>query len=201
VDRKGVDVRLNTRVTRGLIKELEPEVLVVATGAKQIEPPIEGATGECVVYAWDVLTGEVETGDTVVIVGGGAVGVETATLLAQQGKDVTVLEMLEKLGKDIGYSSRWVILQDAARLGVRMVDSCCVERITPDGVVADVHAEAKSFDADTVVIAVGSRPDDSLEAALTSIPESIEVHKIGDCEKPRKALDAIHEGFNLALEL
>ncbi|MBU1669737.1 MAG: FAD-dependent oxidoreductase [Actinobacteria bacterium] len=201
VERKGVDVRLNTPVTRGLIKDLHPDVLVVATGARQIEPPIEGAGGDNVVYAWDVLTGDEVTGDRVVVVGGGAVGVETATLLAEQGRDVTVLEMLDRLGRDIGYSSRWVILKDAARLGVKMVDSCCVERITPDGVVADVRAKPETFEADTVVIAAGSRPDDSLEAALTEIPESIEVHKIGDCEKPRKALDAIHEAFNLALTL
>jgi 2,4-dienoyl-CoA reductase (NADPH2) len=131
---KSVEVRLETPVTLELVRELSPDVLVAATGARQLVPRIEGIDGGNVVNAWDVLTGIAETGERVVVVGGGAVGVETASLLAEQGRDVTVLEMMDRCGADIGQSSRWVILKDAAAAGVRMVESCKVSKIMPDGV-------------------------------------------------------------------
>jgi 2,4-dienoyl-CoA reductase (NADPH2) len=199
LDRHGVRVMLDTAVTPALVKELGPDCLVLATGAEQITPRIEGIDSEGVVYAWDVLDGSAEVGDTVVVVGGGAVGVETATLLAEQGKDVTVLEMLDRCGADIGYSTRWTILQDADKLGVRTVASCRVAVIDTDGIVADYEGEQTRYQADTVVIAVGSHPRRELDEALAEegLTDSLEVHRVGDCVKPRKAFDAIHEGFDV----
>ena len=202
-DKEGVEVRLGTAVTADLVRELKPDVVVMATGAGQITPPIEGVDGPNVVYAWDVLNGKVETGDTVVVVGGGAVGIETGSFLAERGRDVTVVEMLDTCGKDIGLSTRWTILQDAARLGVKMAESCCVERITNDGVVAKREGESREFSADTVVMAVGSRPENSLEKILADSGEmdGVEFHKVGDCVEARKAIEAIAEGFEVALRL
>jgi 2,4-dienoyl-CoA reductase (NADPH2) len=198
-ERKGVQVRLGTSVTPELVEELRPDVLVVATGARPVTPDIEGIDGPNVVGAWDTLTGVAEAGDTVVIVGGGAVGIETATFLAEEGRDVTVLEMLDRCGADIGQSSRWVILKDAAAAGVRMVESCRVSKIIDEGVLADAQGEQRVFAADTVVIAAGSSPEDGLwrELADGGSLEGLEFHKIGDCAEPRKAYDAIHEAFEV----
>ena len=194
---EGVEVRLDTPVTLELVKELAPDALVVATGALQLVPRIEGIDGPNVVNAWDVLTGIADTGHKVVIVGGGAVGVETATLLGERGRDVTVVEMLARCGADIGQSSRWVILKDAAAAGVKMVESCAVTRLLEGGVVADAEGSERVFAADTVVIAAGSRPEDALWKCLADegLLEGLDFHAVGDCVRPRKAYDAIHEGF------
>jgi len=203
LDTEGVVVRLNTPVTPELVEELEPDVVVMATGARQITPPIEGVEKDKVVLAWDILAGIVETGDTVVVVGGGAVGLETGSYLAERGRDVTVVEMLEECGRDIGVSTRWTILQDAARLGVRMVESCRVERITAEGVVADRDGKQELLEADTVVMAVGSRPENGLEELLSAggVMDGIELFKVGDCAGARKAIEAIREGFEVALRI
>lgn len=203
LDKEGVEVRLGAAVTPELVREVGPDVVVMATGARQITPPIEGVENPNVTFAWDVLTGEVQTGDTVVVVGGGAVGIETGSFLAERGKDVTVVEMLEVCGKDIGISTRWTILQDATRVGVRMVEACRVERITAEGVVADRGGEQELFEADTVVMAVGSRPEDRLEELLAAggVMDGIELYKVGDCAGARKAIEAIAEGFEVALKI
>lgn len=199
VEEEGAEVMLCTTVTPELVFELAPDVLIMSTGATQIVPGIEGIEGPAVVNAWDVLTGVSEVGDKVVIVGGGAVGIETATLLGEGGKDVTVVEMLDKCGADIGLSSRWVILKDSASAGVKTVKSCRVTRILEDGVVAEAGIEQRVFPADTVVIAVGSRPEDGLWKHLSEKGglDGVEFYKVGDCVEPRKAYDAIHEGFEV----
>jgi len=203
VDRTGVEVMLGTPASPEVVEEINPDVVVMATGAKQLVPGIEGIDGPNVVMSWDVLSGEADTGDRVVVVGGGAVGIETGTFLAEKGKDVTVLEMLDTCGADIGLSTRWTILQDAVRAGVKLAETCSVKKITPDGVTADRCGEPAEFEADTVVIAVGSVPDTDLEKDLEAegLLAGIELKKIGDCVEPRKAIDAIHEGFEVGLQI
>jgi len=203
VERKGVHIRLKTRVTAELVKEMNPDAVVMATGASQIVPGIDGIDGPNVVYARDVLAGSADAGKTVVVVGGGAVGIETGMFLAERGRDVTVLEMLEKLGTDIGISMRWTILKDARELGMKFAESCRVERITGIGVVAARGGKDREFKADTVVIAVGSGPNSELEHELRAagLMDDIEFYKVGDCREARKATEAIHEGFAAGLAL
>lgn len=203
VEKEGAEVRLNTTVTPALVRELEPDAVVLATGAGQVVPRIEGMDGPNVVYAWDVLSGEADTQDTIVVVGGGAVGLETAMFLAEMGKDVTVVEMLEKCGADIGLSTRWTILQDARTLGVKTEQGRCVDSIDSKGVNTSGAGGVRRFDAETVVIAVGSCPNNALEKELSGdgISEDIKIFKVGDCVEARKALDAIKEGFEAGLSL
>lgn len=199
---KGVDVMMRTPATPELIEELNPDVVVVATGATQLVPDIVGVDGPNVVMAWDVLEGA-PVGKRVVVVGGGAVGIETGSFLAEQGKEVLVIEMLDRCGSDIGLSTRWVLLQEAARLNVRFMEACRVLKITADGLLADSAGRTKDIVADTVVMAVGNKADADLVDFLEKegIRQKFEVHLIGDCASPRKALDAIHEGFDLGRSL
>lgn len=200
---KGVEVRLGEQVTPELIEEINPDVLVVATGASQAVPPIKGVDGPNVVMAWDVLRENVSVGERVVIVGGGAVGIETGSFLAEKGSKVIVLEMLSRCGADIGISTRWTILKDAEDLGVEFAVACTVEDITPGGVVASTGSGLREFDADTVVIAAGAVARDEIEGMLEAegLAGKFEIHRIGDCLSPRKALEAIREGFDLGLSL
>ena len=203
LENTGVEVMLSTAASPEVIEEINPDIVVMATGAEQLVPDIEGIDGPNVVMAWDLLSGKADTGERVVVVGGGATGIETATLLAERGKDVTVVEMLEKCGADIGMSSRWVILQDADRAGVKRVAGCRVSAITSHGVVARRGGEEVEHPADTVIIAAGTRAVADLEAdmAAEGISKKFDVVRIGDCAGPRKAFEAILEGFELGRAL
>ena len=101
LDKLGVERKRGVKVTAAMVEETRPDVVLVATGAKPLVPPIPGVEREEVVTAWDVLGGR-EVGRRVLVVGGGLTGLETAEFLAEQGKEVVVVEMLKRVGADMG---------------------------------------------------------------------------------------------------
>ena len=107
LSRLGVTVKLGKEVSTTLVEELKPDVVIVATGAVPLELPIPGIELGKVVTAWDTLQGNSRAGSSVMVVGGGNVGLETAHFLAEQGKKVTVIEMLRRVGADMGETVRW----------------------------------------------------------------------------------------------
>ncbi|MCG8402337.1 MAG: FAD-dependent oxidoreductase [Firmicutes bacterium] len=220
--RLAVKVELNREAGEENIKTFNADAVVMASGASPAGMPVEGADGSNVVQAWDILAGKAVTGRRVVVVGGGAVGCETALLLAHKGtigpetlhflalneaedwerlkelatrgvKEVTVVEMQKSVGKDIGQSSRWVILGEMRRFGIRALTKTRLLRITGSGVVVEKDGEEQALEADTVVLAVGSCPAAELgERIKAELPE---VYLVGDAVAPRKALDAVHQGY------
>lgn len=219
-----IPVVLNTAVTKEILEKEKPDVVILATGAKPLELAIPGIDGENVVHAWDVLGGRVWTGKRVIIIGGGAVGIETALYLAEKGtieapalkfllthqakdtelilqmatrgtKHITVVEMLPEIGKDVGLSTRWCFIQDLQMHGVNIVTSAKVVEINPDGVVVETPEGRSILKGDTVVVATGSRPCRDLEELLKSM--EIPYHIVGDASKIGKAFDAIHEGYEI----
>jgi 2,4-dienoyl-CoA reductase (NADPH2) len=193
-----------------------------------VVPNIPGVGGNNTVTAGDVLTGNVKTGKRVVIVGGSGVGCDVAIYLAKKGtvdaetcfflagvgavdldtmlslnrkgtKNVTIVEMLPKLGRGIGISTRWTIMRTLRELGISMVSSAKVERITDKGVIVKIDGEDKLIEADTVVIAVGHRSNNELLEELKA--KAPEVYGIGDCVEPRTALEAIREAYDIAIRI
>jgi 2,4-dienoyl-CoA reductase (NADPH2) len=121
------------------------------------------------------------------------------TLVNQGNKTVTVLEMMKKAGQDIGPSTRWTVLSELRRLGVTILTGAQATEITGDGVKIEQEGRGGFLTADTVVMAVGSRPERALADALQDLcPEVIVV---GDAKEPRNALEAIKEGFEAGLKV
>ena len=91
---KNIHLRMSTEATADAIKAENPDALIIATGAKPLIPPIEGASLPHVVWGGDVEAAKVDVGQRVIVAGGGQTGCETALHLAQQGKQVALIEML-----------------------------------------------------------------------------------------------------------
>jgi 2,4-dienoyl-CoA reductase (NADPH2) len=223
----GVEYRPGTAVTAELVEREKPDMVIVATGAAPFEPPIPEVKLPHVVQAWDVLQGKVRTGETVVVVGGGSVGLETAVYLASVGtispqqlyfltlhqaerpevlydlmvkgsKKITVLEMAKRMGQDIGSSSRWVLMKDLRTRGVELITGATMKEIRDTEVVyTNANGEDVTIPADTVVLAMGSRPENSLAQALE--PMNVDVKVIGDANKVGRIGEAVEAAFNLAL--
>lgn len=224
----GATVVFNSTVDEQFLKDSRPDALILATGGVPIAPPIPGANLPHVVQAWDILTDNVTTGRRIAVIGGGAVGVETALLLAEKGtlsgealkfllvhgaenseelyglatrgsKEVTVIEMLGELGKNFGKSTRWGMLQDVERYGVKTRATARVIEITADCVRIDCAGEIESIAADTVVLAVGTRAHNPLQepAAACGIPFRV----VGDALQPAMVFEAIHQGFTAGREI
>ena len=219
---KGVKVSLNSEVDGTTLAAERPDTLILATGGRPVRPPIPGAELGHVVQAWDILSGNQYPGERVVIIGGGAVGVEVALFLAEQGtlsgeelkfllvsgaesaeelyhlattgsKKITLIEMIDKLGSNFGKSTRWGMLQDVERQGIATHLETKVLEITADTVRIEKAGKIEELAADTVVLAVGTRPYNPLQKTAAEL--GIHCRIVGDAERPATAFEATHSGF------
>jgi 2,4-dienoyl-CoA reductase-like NADH-dependent reductase (Old Yellow Enzyme family)/thioredoxin reductase len=197
VRKAGVNIVLGEKATPEVIERLQPEAVIVAAGARQIIPRIPGVDGPNVVNAWEVLKGEAEATGKVLVVGGGMVGLETAEYLVEMGRKVEIVEMLPDVGMDMEPFSKVFLLERLQEENVRIHTSHRVNQIRENVVEATrENGEKELIEADTVVIAVGSRPNDELHGQLEGkLPE---LYKIGDCCEPSRILEAVREATYLA---
>lgn len=195
INELGIEVHLNTECTPEMIKEINPDALIISTGSSPVVLPIPGKE-KCLI-AQDVLSNKVTVeGDSVVIIGGGLVGFETAEYLAAQGKTITVLEMQEKALQDLG-SLRQITAQFAlAKLPIKIITSAKVEKIE-DQVIATVNGETKEYPYDSVIMAVGSKSNDTSAYNNLDIPTYI----VGDAKKAGVALDAFRDAYHAVLDI
>lgn len=192
----GVELRLGTEVTKEMIRTIKPDVVVIATGAISLIPEIFGITSGNVATAHDVLARKVAIGNSVVIIGGGSTGLETADFLATIGKRVIVLETLNRLAGDAGRIEKFVLRRRLAEKGVESLVACHVKEIGKRYVKITIEGEERIFsDVDNVVIAVGCIAVNYLAGDIESSIQ--EVYVIGDAVRPRKAIDAIYEGADI----
>jgi 2,4-dienoyl-CoA reductase-like NADH-dependent reductase (Old Yellow Enzyme family) len=106
VEKAGVEVKLNTDATAEIVTKRNPDAVVIATGSIPAMPGIPGIDKPNVVTAQDVLSGKTKAGQNVVIIGGGMVGCETGHYLAEQGKTVTIIEILKRMASDMLFMTR-----------------------------------------------------------------------------------------------
>ena len=201
LEKLNVRVELSRAVTPHFIEQANPDVCVVATGAVPIIPEIAGVNRKNIVTAHDALRGQVSIGDKVAVLGGGEVGCETADYLADQGKEVTIIEMLEEIAKDVSPLRKPFLMQRLVARGVKILTSAKVEEITEGGIIAmDKNRQKRNvgFYA-TIVLALGAK---SLNEIAKQIEDKVpKVFVIGDALEPRKALDAIAEGALVGREI
>jgi NADPH-dependent 2,4-dienoyl-CoA reductase/sulfur reductase-like enzyme len=196
----GVRVITGVALTKEIAEREAPDVLVVAVGAEAIVPPIPGIDNPKVVVANDLSEDGISIGQRVVILGGGLVGCEASVHLAQEGKSVTVIEMLREVSADANAKHRPILLAEMKKLGV-FVSTCTKGlRITDEGLVAQLATgEEKLFPADTVLVAVGQRP---LRAAADALLDAApEVAQVGDCVRPQKVTEALRRGYYAGLDI
>ncbi len=223
-----IHVELDQMVDGDLIDEEKPDHIILATGALPLTPPIPGADLPHVVQAWDVLSHQAFTGKRVVIIGGGAVGVETALFLAEKGtlsaealkflfvnraespevlyemvtrgtKEITIIEMLESIGKDFGKSTRWGMLQDVKRHNITAMPGAKALEITPSGIKIEGPQGIETLPADTVVLAAGSRCENRLADIIKA--KNIPFDVVGDADTIGMAFDAVHKGYATGMKI
>lgn len=195
----GVEIRLGEEATPDVVGRMRPDVVVAATGSLPLVPEFQGVGLPNVIQAWDVLAGKGALGGDVVVVGGGGVGCYTALHLAAKGGRVTLIEMRDKIAKDVGVSNRWILRNNLRSSGVEIFTSTEVMEISEEGVFAKRNGEELFIEAGSVVLAVGSKPDRRFADGIRGSVR--ELYEIGDCVEPRKALQAIHEGWEVGLRI
>ncbi len=218
----GVEIRMNSTVDRRLLELERPEVLILATGGEPIVPPIPGVDLPLVVQAWDILAGNRQAGRKVAVLGGGAVGVETALYLAEEGslsgdelkfllvhgaeqpgelyrlatehdREIALVEMTGSLGANFGKTTRWGMLQDVERYGIKPLVGARVVEITPAGLRFERGGQIIDLSVDTVVLAVGTRARNPLRQVAEEL--GLRCVAAGDAVTPGTVFEASHQGW------
>jgi len=184
----GVEVRLRTVVTPALVRELQPDVIVVAVGGQRQRPAIPGIDGDHVLDM-DALCSALARGNAevamrnpgtrIVIIGGGIVGVQVADFMSARGGTVTVLEASSTFAAEMALPHRWRVLDTLRQRGVQLLAAVSVEDIAAAGVTYRQNNERRTAVADRVVVATHTRENRSLADALADGAAAI--HLVGDC--------------------
>ena len=200
VERMGVEVRYGAPFTAETLAEEAFDEVILANGAT---PITLGLSADEALFANDVLEGRTEVPEgPVVVIGGGLVGLEVADFLATAGHPVTVVEQLEQAGTDLGSVRKICVLGRLAQLGVVTRTNTKFVSVAADGAVVETAEGAQeTIPAAAVVVAVGSRAADNTELLAACEAAGVPAHVIGDAAKPRRAIDAIREGFLTARDL
>jgi 2,4-dienoyl-CoA reductase-like NADH-dependent reductase (Old Yellow Enzyme family)/thioredoxin reductase len=198
--RVGVEVRFNTEVTKELAEQESPDVLVLAVGAAPLVPPIPGIDNPKAVPAGDLSDKGVVIGRKAVILGGGLTGCESAVHLAKEGRDVTLVEMTGDVAVDANIRQRPILLEMLGELRVKIETGMKGIEVTDAGLVClDEEGNRRLFEADTIVIAVGTSP--LREVANRLLDAALEVVQVGDCVKPQKVTEALYRGYHAGLDI
>jgi 2,4-dienoyl-CoA reductase (NADPH2) len=217
VTKLGVDVRLGKGVNRAVVKEVKPDVLVIAAGGTHDIPQIAGINGRNVVTSQALhqkLKGFLRffsprvlrwltnfwmpIGKKVVVIGGNIQGCQTAELLVRRGRKVTIVDTAKELGD--GLLEVFIkphLLGWLEEKGVAMMSGVKYEKITDKGLtVTTKEGKKQTFKADTIVTSLPLLPNTGLLKSLEgSAPE---VYAIGDGKEPNLVVDAIAAGSRLA---
>jgi 2,4-dienoyl-CoA reductase (NADPH2) len=198
----GVNIECNKQVTSSDVEKIKPDVVIVATGATPSIPQLPGVERGNVVTAWDVLAEKGSVGKRVIVFGGDQCGVETADFLAEKGlaETVTIIEMLPEVAWDMDVLNRSYIMQKLLEYHVKILTNLKITEITAAGAsVIDREWNRETVEADTVVLAAGSAPNNKLAEQLKGkVPQ---LYKIGDCVKPRKIIDGMSEAAYVSRQI
>lgn len=184
VYKHGIHVVLNTHATPEMVAD-RYDVVIAAVGAQPVIPAIPGADRENVCVATEALMGTARIGKNVVVIGGGEVGVETGMFLAQNGSNVTVVEMRDELAPDttfMHYRSMFQAAWEAIPSFHHVLNARAKE--IGDGYVTytDKDGAEHKLEADTVVLSVGMRAKS--DEAISFYGAAPQFYFVGDCKQP-----------------
>ena len=199
--RQSVEIVVGKEADLDSIKLFDPDVVILATGSRSVLPPqLKCINGARYYPAVEAIMGGESIGSKVAIVGGGMVGLETARMLANRGRTVTVLEMLDDVGTDMPAVTRIPLLLDLGQKGVKFLKRTTVREISEEGIRWRNREGTDGFlKVDTTIIATEEVPEDGLKSQLDGVVPK--VYTVGDCRKPGDMLAAIADAHSIGLEI
>lgn len=203
-----IEVHLSTPATKEIIEKLNPDEIIVATGATCAMPKwIVNSGHPNVQSAWDVLSGKKHAGLNCVVIGGGSVGCEVAEFIAPRhnyhavgGRKITIIEMLDNLDMKDGTANRDYLMARMEKKPIEVHCSAKVTSITADSVSYEQDGETHTIKGvDTVISAIGSVSNNSLAEDLKSLEKP--VHVIGDADKIGRIVTATAAGRKVSFNI
>lgn len=200
IRKAGITIKNSTAVTEAMLKDGRPQYVILATGGQKITPEIAGIDKKQVCDAWQILSGTVKAGEHILVVGGGLIGLETADFLTEQGRQVTLVEILKRSPVQKITSHGYMLHTRLRDKNCRLLFNTALTSIGDDSVEIETDGQrAPLSPIDQVVLAVGLKAGDELKKVLEAlkIPHTV----VGDARRPRRIFEAVEEGARAAWEL
>ncbi len=194
----GATIKTGVVVTKDVIKSEGFDTVILATGAATFKPDIKGAKDDSIFDPLEVLDGRVPEGENIIVCGAGLVGCEVSMEIAQKGKKVTMIDMLQDIAPDMAIYTKWVLNAKIAELGIKVCVNHKIKEMTGNRVICEVEGKEVIFEADAVICALGLKPNRELWQEIKEDIADIEIIPVGDINSPRKIMQATHEGFHAA---
>ena len=196
VNKRPIDVKLNTKATPETVQGYD--AVLVAIGAEPLILPVPGV--EQAKVAIETLGHEEELGNSVILIGGGQVGCETALHYAKLGKKVTVMEMQSELAPDASTTGRNELLTEIAAEPnfIPLTGAKCVS-LTATSVTYEKDGKQETITADSVVLSAGMKA--KAQEADSFIGTALDFAEIGDCVRARTVEYATKEAYYAAVNL
>ena len=211
LNKLGVEIRLNTVVDGGLLNQIKPDVLILATGSLPEVPlgflnGLENIKNIEMVMVDDLIGEERLTGDSVLVVGGDQMGVQVADYLSEMGRAVYVVGKGSQFAQKMAYNDSFFLMQRLMDKGVKMYDNVEKVEILPDDEVWMVRSgtREKLPRLDTIVLASDRRSN--IYLGQVAEEAGIETHIIGDAsgvaaEGQGTLMAAISTGYNVGRQI
>ncbi len=196
--------------TLPLIKALHPNIIVNATGSNPLLPPIKGLhdhidkEGSKVASIAGMINSLADypqdcSGKKVVVVGGGAVGLDVVEYFAPKGADVSIVEMMPQIGKDLDPVSKCGTNALMKKYNVNQMPNTALCEVKADSFVVKAGEEEKELPFDYGFVCLGMRANapilDEVRDAFANT--NVEILNIGDSVRARRIIDGVQEGHNI----
>jgi len=194
-----VKIRFNTEITTDIVEELNPDIVILATGTIPIIPPIKGLNEIDYKTYIDVLTGEVSLGKKILVLGGGMVGIEVSELLGKD-KEITLIEQLKLIGQNIYMLVRKEVIPEIEENpNIKILTNTRLEEIIGNKAICKQAEKTIEIEFDDFIVSAGLKPNKTIADELKD--KGIKVVEIGDCKKPKKIGDAVKEAYKTIMKL
>ncbi len=203
IKKQGVRIELATEATVPLIREEAPDVVIAATGSRPLLGDIPGRDQTHVVSYLDLMDRTSFSEKKVVVVGGDVKGCQVCEFLSERGVEVAIVEPKSHLAMDGGKRHKIFTLRRIdENPNIEVYTNTSIDRISDHSVIIVKGAERQTLnDIDLVVMVVGSAADTALADELVTDNAVPEIHYVGDCFSPRKALHAMLDAAEVTYRL
>jgi NADPH-dependent 2,4-dienoyl-CoA reductase/sulfur reductase-like enzyme len=181
------------------VRNINPDVVVVATGAKPLVPRKPYPDGPSVYHAVDIFAQEAEVGVRVLVIGSSLISLQTCDWLAERGKEVTLISKNKSLLPEFYGVTLYYIRNRFGLLDVKILKPACIEKVEGQEVVVNSDGELIKISGVETLVYTDFEPDMELAGEIEKANYRVEV--IGSAFQVGLAVDAMEQGFNIGREI
>ena len=200
----------NTEGTPENIRKFHPNIIVSSTGSAPLLPPIAGLKDRIDNENYNIysILGMIShindfpkdlEGKKVVVVGGGAVGLDVVEFFADRNADISIVEMMDQIGRDLDPVSKNDTKIMMKKHNVHQLTKTALLEVKDSSFLVKGDGEPYELPFEYGFVCLGMRAQGQLYQSLAEefSSEDVEIMNIGDSQRARRIIDGTQEGRNI----